>query len=294
MNYGSQSINEIYETYIKARNSIGIVNQSHLGKFLVSGPSSLQLINHYSPAKGDDKNGNGFYTILMKKKKFIAEVLVLRLSLYRFLVIGSEKNKIYKFLKKARRKYRSSFVSEVTNEYALFAFHGNHAGDFFKDIDYRYIYRAKRQNYSYYQLLSPKKDEFLTIKHFFGLNFVPISLEVEKLFLYNNNVILNIDKIPRSYRLGVCNELYPFSNPKVKTKDIKIRKYELDRNYLVTNKHKIYNHFGKKIGIIHCTYRLPYKKFPFVIAFVRRSKMKNVSIIKIGKNEALIKPILNY
>ena len=37
----NQSINEINQEFIKARNSIGIVNQSHLSKFLVSGTSSL-------------------------------------------------------------------------------------------------------------------------------------------------------------------------------------------------------------------------------------------------------------
>ena len=28
--YGNQSVNEIYEAYLKARNSVGIVNLSHL------------------------------------------------------------------------------------------------------------------------------------------------------------------------------------------------------------------------------------------------------------------------
>ena len=292
MNF-SQSINEIYDSYIKARNSIGIVNLSHLSKFLVSGPSSLELINHFATQKVDDKNGNGVFTVFMKKKKFIDEVLILRLSLYRYLVIGNNKDKIYKLLKKARRKHRTSMVSDSTYEYAFFAFHGSQAKEFFRDLDHRYLYRAKRQNYTYFQLLAPKKDEQIIMKHFLSLNFKPICLEVEKLFLYNNNIILNIDKIPRSYRLSVINELYPYTQPKYRIKPVKIRKYELEKNYLVTNKHKIYNHFGKKIGIIHCTYRLPYKRNPFIIAFLR-SPLKAVSMIKVGKNEALIKPLFNY
>lgn len=293
MNISSQSVNEVYESYLKARNSIGIVNLSHLGKFLISGPSSLDLINHYSPQKNSDKNGNGFFTVFMKRKKFIGEVLVLKLSQYRYLVIGEEKDKIYKFLKKARRKFRTSVISDCTNEYAFFAFHGSQAKEFFQDLDYRYIYRAKRQNYAYFQLLSPKKDEGLIMKHFLSLNFKPLSLEAEKLFLYNNNVILNIDRIPRSYRLSVINELYPFSELKYKIKPVKIRKYELEKNFLVTNKHKIYNHSGKKIGIIHCSYRLPYKRNPFIIAFIK-SPAKSVSMVKVGKHESLIKPIFNY
>lgn len=290
----NQSINEINQEFIKARNSIGIVNQSHLSKFLVSGTSSLDLINHFSVTKINDKINTSYYTLFMKRKRGIVEVLILRLSLYRYLIIGEEGKRIYKLLKKARRRYRTSTITPCSDEYSLFAFHGNNATNFFRGLDYRYIFKTKRQNYTYYQLLSPRKDEIITLKHFYNLNFIPTSLETEKLFLYNNNVILNINKIPKRYRLHICNEIYPFSNLQIKNKNIKIRKYELERNYLVTNRHKIYNHHGKKIGIIHCTYRLPYKRFPFVIAFVKRTKVKSVPVIRIGKIETLIKPIFNY
>ncbi|NLD26656.1 MAG: hypothetical protein GX661_04770 [Acholeplasmataceae bacterium] len=289
----SQTINEIYEQYIKTRNSIGIVNHSHLGKFLVSGIGSLDLINQYSACKLDDKIGTSFYTIFLRKKKFISEVLILRLSLYRFLVIGCEKQKIHKILKKARKHYRTCTVTDCTSEYSLFAFHGNNATDFFKGLEYRYIFKTKRQNYTYYQLLSPRKDEDITLKHFFSLDFVPTSLEVEKLFLYNNNVILNIERIPKAFRLSICNEIYPFTNLRIRTRKVKIHKYELEQNFLVTNRDKIYNHLGRKIGIIHCSYRLPYKRYPLVIAFIYRTKAK-IPVVRVGKKEALIKPILNY
>ena len=55
----------------------------------------------------------------MRGKRYIAEVLVLRLSHYRYLVIGEEKEKIMKHLKRARRKFRSSVISDCTQEYAL-------------------------------------------------------------------------------------------------------------------------------------------------------------------------------
>jgi hypothetical protein len=290
----NQTIHEINEQYIKARNSIGIVNHSHLGKYLVSGVGSLALINHYSVCKLDDKIGTSYYTLLLRRKKFIAEVLILRLSLYRFLVVGNEKQKILKILKKARRRHRTCTVTDCSEEYSLFAFHGNNTCDFFQGLDYRYIFKTKRQNYTYYQLLSPRKDESITWKHFLSLDFVPTSLEVEKLFLYNNNVILNIERIPKPYRLGVCNEIYPFTNIRIHTRKIKIRKYELEQNCLVTNRHRIYNHHGRRIGIIHCSYRLPYKRFPFVIAFIYRAKVKSVSVVRVGKKETLIKPIFNY
>jgi hypothetical protein len=289
-----QSMSEINEQYARSKRSIGICNNINQQKILVYGEKSLQLINHFSVLKIDDKITNNFYTLLMKRKKIIAEVLVLRLSLYRFLICTDDFYKVFKLLKKARKKYPITMVTDCSTEYSLLSFHGDNAMDFFKDIDYRYIFKTKQQDYTYYQLLCPKKDEVITIKHFVNLNFVPISLEVKKLFLYNNNIILNLNKIPRYYRLSVCNVIYPFTNFKIKTKDVSIRKYELEGNYLVTNKHKVYSYLRKKAGIIHCSYRLPNKKYPFVIAFVLNSKVKKVTLIKIGKTDALIRPVLNY
>lgn len=64
--YGNQSVNEIYEAYLKARNSVGIVNLSHLGKFLVSGPSSLEIINHCSTQ--NNEKSTGYFTVFMREK----------------------------------------------------------------------------------------------------------------------------------------------------------------------------------------------------------------------------------
>jgi len=289
-----QSFSEVSEQYIKSKRSIGICNNYDQHKILVYGEKALQLINKLSVTKVDEKITNNFYTILMNKKKVISEVLVLRLSLYRFLIITNDFIKTYTFLRKARKKFPITTVTNCTNEYSLFSFHGENSINFFQDIDYRYIFKTKHQNYTYYQLLCPKKDEAITFKHFVKLNFIPIGLEVKKIFLYNNNVILYIDKIPRCYKLSVCNALYPFNNNKIKTKEIEINKYELEGNYLVTNKHRVYSYMRKKAGIIHCSYRIPYKKYPFIIAFVNKLKSKKVSLIKIGKIDALIKPIINY
>lgn len=289
MQENCQSVNETYESYLKARNSVGIVNLSHLGKILVSGPASLDLINDCSPCRNPDKE-TAFFTVFMWGRKFISEVLVLRLSHYRYLVIGEEGEKILKHLKKTRRRFRATVVSDCTKEYAFFAFHGSQAKEFFRDLEHRYIYRAKRQKYPYIQLLAPIKDEKAVMKHFLSLNFKPISLEAEKLFLYNNNVILNIAKIPKAYRLGVVNVLYPLK--KAKAKAVKIRKYELEKNFLVTNKDKIYNDRGRTIGIIHCSYRLPNKKNPFIIAFLKKPA-QSAPLVRVGKNESLIRPVFS-
>jgi hypothetical protein len=255
---------------------------------------ALPLINHFSINKVDDKINNNFYTILLKKKKFIQEVLVLRLSMFRFLIITDNLKKVIRLLKRKRRKYPLVAIANATSEYSIFSFHGDNANTFFKDLDYRYLYKTKQQNYTYYQLLCPKREQQMTFKHFLSLNFIPISIDVMRLFLYNNNVVLNIERIPKKYCLSVCAEIYPNNKLKYKVKKLAVNKYELEGNFLVTNKHKIYSYLRKKAGIIHCTYRLPNKRYPFVLAFVQKDKVRKVSLIKIGKQDAIIRPILNY
>jgi hypothetical protein len=39
---------------------------------------------------------------------------------------------------------------------------------------------------------------------------------------------------------------------------------------------------------------LPGRKYPFIIAFVRAEKVKKVSLIKTGKIDALIRPVVFY
>ena len=289
------TINQIEEQYIKVKKSIGINHDYNKAKVLVAGEMALSLINHFSIIKIDEKITNNFYTIFLKKKKFISEVLVLRLSLYRYLIITDNLKGVYRLLKRKRRKYPLTVISNVTNEYSTFSFHGDNADSFFKDIDYRYIFKTQHQGYTYYQLICPKKEREITFKHFLKLNFIPISLDVKKLFLYNNNVVTNISKIPKPYKLSVCAEIYPNNTLKYKLKEITVHKYELEGNFLVTNKHKIYSYLRKKAGIIHCTYRLPKQPYPIVLAFVEKSKIRKVSLIKVGrKKDAIIRPIFNY
>lgn len=293
MNNKMYTINESEEQYVKAKRSIGICPETGWSMILVTGENSLQLINNCSVRKVDDKIFSSCYTLFYRKKKIISEVLILRLSLYRFLVITDKFKPVYRSMKKQRRKLECG-ISDVSYEYSLFSFHGDNSESFFNNLDYKYIYKTKRQNYVYYQLLCPKKDENITYRHFINLNFVPIGNDANKMFLYDNNVVLFIDKIPKKYRLSVGAAIYPFENLIVKERKIKIVKYELESNHLVTNRHKVYSYARKKAGIIHCTFRLPQHKYPFVIAFVEEPKVRKVSLIKIGKIDALIRPVAFY
>lgn len=288
------SIDDFQNQYLEAKKYIGICHEKKKDKILLCGENALDLINHYSINKVDDKITNNFYTILYKKKKYISEILVLRLSLYRFLIITDNYKKTYNILRKKKKKYPIVALYNATNDYSLFSFHGSMSNEYFEKIDYRYIFKTKHQNYVYYQLLCTKKETDITIKHFINLNFTKIDLEVRNIFLYNNNVVLKIDKIPKKYRISICASLYKLDNFRAKIKDLAIVKYELDGNFLVTTKHKIYSYLRKKAGIIHCTYKVPNKDNPFVIAFIFKNNIKKVSLIKIGKTDAFIRPILNY
>ena len=294
MNNKMYTISETEDQYLKAKRSIGFCRETGISMILVSGENSLQLLNRCSVRKIDDKIFSNLYTLFYRKRRIISEILILRLSLYRFLIITDKFKSTYQLMKKYRRQNECA-VNDVSGEYTLFSFHGDNSDPFFNNLDYKYIFKTKHQNYIYYQLLCPKCDEDITYRHFVDLNFVPIGNDAKNNFLYNNNVVLYIDKIPRLYRLSVCNEIYPFDNLlKVKTKSIKIIKYELESNQLVTNRHKVYSYARKKAGIIHCSYRLPERKYPFIIAFVEQPKVKKVSLIKIGKTDALIRPVVFY
>lgn len=293
-NINNLTVNQLNELYLKAKCSIGICLDNEKAKILVTGEMALQLINHYSMIKVDDKITNNFYTILLKKKKFISEILVLRLSISRFLIITDNIRRVIRLLRRKRRKYPLTTIRNATNDYSIISFHGENASSFFRDIDYKYLFKTKHQNYMYYQLICPKREQDITYHHFLKMNFIPISVELKNLFLYNNNVVLNINKIPKSYRLAVCAEIYPNNILRYKVKCIEVKKYELEGNFLVTNKHKVYSYLRKKAGIIHCIYRIPNRKYPYIQAFVLKDKAKKVSLVKIGRIDAIIRPILNY
>lgn len=292
MNTKTYTIAESEEQYTRAKESVGIAHDP-AAFFLVSGENALSLLDRCSVKKIDDKIFGSVYTLFFRKRKILSEVLILRLGLYRFLVITENAKPVFQLLKKYRRRYECA-VTDVSGEYTLFSFHGNKSDVFFNDLDYKYIYKTKRQNYCYFRLLCPKKDEDITYNHFVNLNFIPLGLDAARLFLYHHDVVLNIERIPRRWRLSVAAALYPFENLKVKTRDVQVVKYELESSVLVTNRHKVYSYSRKRAGIIHCLYRLPGRKYPFIIAFVRAEKVKKVSLIKTGKIDALIRPVVFY
>lgn len=293
---GTQSYENIKNEYLLARKDIGIFNSSATGKIMLYGSRAINLINHGSTGRIDNISESSIFTIIMKKKKFIGEVLVLRISPLRYLVITEYYKKIFKYFKKIQKHYPLVTIDDATNQYSLFTFHGDKSNEYFEKIVSSNLYKTKQQNYIYYQLLIPKKDEKNSFEYFINLNFIPICLETKSIFLYNNGVITNLDKVYKPYRLNVYKIIYPFSNYPYNTKEklLSIRQYEVQKNILIFKNNKIYNHRRKSVGIIHCSYRMPNKKNPYMIALVKKYQAGRLAIIKNDKQEVLIKQFVNY
>lgn len=96
MNYNPRklSITDINEEYQRGKRNCGICNDSSKKKILVQGENALALINHYATNKltSDDNNK---YIVLIKRHVFVDEVLVLKLSSKKYLLIVNNEKKIY-------------------------------------------------------------------------------------------------------------------------------------------------------------------------------------------------------
>ncbi len=285
--------------YIKARKYIGICNNYNLGKIMLFGSKSLDLINHYSIKKFNEQNFKAGSTIIIKNKKLISEVFVYKLSALRYIIACENLSKIHNFFMKAKRKFPLTTISDVTNKYCIFSFHGNEANNFFKEINYNHLFKINHQNYYYYNLIVNKKDEFITLEQFKKNNFIPISIETKNIFLYNNNVLTHMEKIKKRLQKYVFNFVSNYQNlntlkNKHLKKDIYIRQFELQENFLIFKGNYIYNSKGKKSGIIHCSYRIPNKRNPYIICIMWKNRDEKIATLRKGKKDILLKQFQFY
>lgn len=151
--YGNQSVNEIYEAYLKARNSVGIVNLSHLGKFLVS---VLLPWRSSTIARPKTMKKHGLLYRLHEGKKIHSRS------------VGPPPEPLP--LSRHRRRKRENHETLKTGapEIPLLGHQRLHAGICFLYFPWepgqRILPRSrlplslpgKRQNYAYFQLLAPK------------------------------------------------------------------------------------------------------------------------------------------
>jgi len=288
--------NDPTTNFLKARKYIGICNEFKLGKIMLYGTRAFNLINSISSKKFNEDNFKGAYTLIMKKKKLVSEILILKLSALRYLILTENTKKTLKFLNKVKRKFPLTTVNDVTQNYTLFSFHGDKSIGFLDMLKSQNLYKVKRQNYQYYVFLSSKKNEIQVINYFKNLNFVPISLETKTLFLYNNNVIINLDKIKRKMKKYVYDLTYKSNTFNYIKKDnpFEIKQFELSDYAIPLKNTPIFYHKFFSCGKVWYSYKLPNKKYPYVLCIVKKDKIGKKAILKDGKKEILLKQFINY
>lgn len=287
----STNINLQNKKYHQKKREIGICNLSNVGKITIYGPGAINLINHYSIRDISKINDSAFFTILMKRKEFIDEVLVIKLSHLKFILITNENKKIINLLKKVKRKFPMTTIDDCTKSYCLFSFHGNKEKEYFSNISSSFLYKVTHQNYDYHIIFASSHSKYSIHDYFINLGFFEINLEMRKIFLYNNNVITNLKAIKKKYRLNTYITIYDCDNYKfkVKIKILEVKQFESTINNLIIDGSNIYNSQGKCIGYVHNHFRLPNKKNPYVLGIVRKFLCDKIALVKHNKVETIIK-----
>lgn len=281
--------------YLKARKHIGICNNINIGKILIYGSRSIDLINYISIKKFDPDKQKAINTVFIKNNRIIEEVNIYKLSALRYLVTTENPKKLLRFLTKVKRKFPLITLSDVTNKYSIFSFFGNDSNNFFDNIKSNNLYKLLHQNYLYYNLIVNKKSEIQTINYFKNLQFIPISLETRNIFLYNNSVVTHLNKIKKKWKKRVISSIYNYNFPKKRDKKkIFIKQFELQENAITYKGQYIYNSKGKISGVIHSSYKLPNKRNPYILCFVWNNNIEKTAILKEGKREILLKQFKLY
>ncbi len=277
--------------YNQVKKEIGICNLSSIQKITVYGPGAVDLINHYSIRDISRITDNAFYTILMKNKYFIDEVMIIKLSQLKYLIITNEANKIINMFKKIKRKFPMVTIDDTTKLYSLFSFHGEKEAEYFSKITSSFLYRVTQQNYDYHIIIASSVNKYHILDYFLNNGFFEINLEMRKIFLYNNNVITNLKNIKRKFRLNTYITIYDCDNYKfkVKIRILEIKQFESTINNLIVDGSNIYNSQGKCIGYVHNHFRLPNKKNPYILGIVRKFLCEKIALVKHNKVETIIK-----
>lgn len=293
-----QSINTSLDNkkYHQIRKEIGICNLSNLSKITVYGPGAVDLINSFSIREISRIYEPAFFTILMKKKHFIDEVLIIKLSQLKFIIITNELKKLTKLLLKTKRKFPMTTIDDSSKFYCLFSFHGDKEQSYFNKISSSFLYKVQHQNYNYHIIIASSHNKYHILDHFLHLGFYEINLENRKIFLYNNNVITNLNSIKNKYRLNTYITIYDCDNYKFKLKIriLEIKQFESTINNLIIDGSNIYNSQGKCIGYVHNHFRLPNKKNPYVLGIVRKFLCDKIALVKHNKVETIIKEYTVY
>lgn len=282
--------NNFYLTNKTLKKEINYYNHSNKLQILLYGNEANELINALSPRDINNIIDNSFYTFFLYKKKILDEVLIIKFSNIKYLIISNKVN-VYTKLKKLKPKYNISTLI-ITKEYYIYSFHGNI--DSLKSNNK--LQPINRQGYNHLLYIEHKNKHFQIIN--FLSNFHELSIDNYNYFLYNNNVITSVNIKNKKMKLNIIKMLYSCDNINFYIKPVllTIKKYESTLNFLPTKGSKIFNSSKKQIGFINQYYTVKNKRYPFIIAVIYKYRFSKTAytIDKYSKNRIPIKYIPLY
>ncbi len=282
--------------FTHVRKNKGIFNMSYYSKITVYGPNSSDLLNLFSIKDIKKINQDAFYTIFLKKKKFITDGFVIRVSPLKYIILTEDFTSLLKYLRKKHRKFKLVTIEQSSSQFAFFSLHGDKVNEKELKAPHSAIYKLNHQGYKYNLVLGSTINKFNILDYYISNGFEEINSEVYNLFLNSNSVITKLDRLNKKYRLSTYNILVKADNLKYKQKqrNIYIKQFETTKNLIITRDMPIYNHERKKIGFVHNFYRQASKKFPFIVCVLNKYKHEKIAIIKSNNQEVLIKEYNNY
>jgi aminomethyltransferase len=115
--------------HLAVRTDSGVFDVSHMGEFEVEGPRAQELLQSLlSNDLGRLRDGQAQYTLLTNESGgIIDDLIVYRLSPFRFLLIVNAANREGDFEWLSQHEIRGSDVRDISDEYALLAVQGPRA-----------------------------------------------------------------------------------------------------------------------------------------------------------------------
>lgn len=266
--------------YLKAKDHVGICKDQTKSKLILMGSNSLDVINYLSITEFTTSDECKF--IILYKKKFLDEVLVFKINPTKFILLVNNYDIVYQTIKKTLKHFPLTVICDGSMLYSYFTFHGKSAIDYFSSYSLKYLFIISHQGYFYYHLLTSKEDENQIFKHFLKNKFINLTIETKRLFLYNNKVIPNFNKISKRYILHLINAKY---NPDIYSVNL----YDILDNQLVFKNNKIVNFLGKKVGLIYCSFTsLGYFYYNKELSKVLESNYNQVALVVTSSSDDIL------
>lgn len=278
------------------RKNKGICNLSHYSKITIYGPNSIDLINLFSIRDVKKITNNAFYTIFMKRKRFITDGFVIQVSPLKYIILTEDFTHLLKLLKKSNRKFKLVTIEATSSQYSFFSFHGEEITNNIPKPQTGSIYKLNHQNYNYFVVLGSSIHKYQILDYYINNGFTEINQEVYNIFLNSHSVITKLDRLNKSYKIQIYKAIINADNTKFKSNKTNycIKQFETTKNFIVSRDMPIYNHERKKIGFVHNFYRIVNKKFPFILCVLNKAKHEKIAIIKSNNQEILIKECNKY